>query len=310
MKVRLFVCLFLAYISLSACGNDAKQSGNTDSANTKREFVMPSVPSDLTNPSDRAGYLVEHYWDNFDFADTALIHLPEITEQAMADYVAILSLTKKETTIQSIRNSLLMAQKTPPMYNYFLEMYRKYLYDPNSPMKREEFYLPVLDYIIENKETLDSDRSRAEYERKMLLRNQIGAVASDFTYIMKNGKSGNLHNLKADHLLILFYNPDCHSCIEGVNQIKSSAAISKALEKKSLAILAVYPDSNIELWKKYYPEIPETWINVYDKERIIETKELYDLKATPTIYLLDKDKKVMLKDAIVGEIENLIQEQF
>lgn len=36
-------------------------------------------------------------------------------------------------------------------------------------------------------------------------------------------------------------------------------------------------------------------------------KNLYDLKAIPTLYLLDKDKKVLLKDATVAQIDQYLQ---
>ena len=51
-------------------------------------------------------------------------------------------------------------------------------------------------------------------------------------------------------------------------------------------------------------EIPDGWINSYDKELTVLTEECYDLKAMPALYLLDKDKKVLLKDATVKEIED------
>ena len=42
---------------------------------------------------------------------------------------------------------------------------------------------------------------------------------------------------------------------------------------------------------------------------MIKEKNLYDLKAIPTLYLLDKNKKVLLKDAVVGQIEQYLQQR-
>mgnify|MGYP002527024690 FL=1 len=49
------------------------------------------------------------------------------------------------------------------------------------------------------------------------------------------------------------------------------------------------------------------WINGYDKKQTIEQNNLYDLKAIPTLYLLDKDKTVLLKDVTTKEIEEYLQ---
>ncbi|MFC4677096.1 DUF5106 domain-containing protein, partial [Dysgonomonas termitidis] len=36
-----------------------------------RRFIPPVIPVELSRPAERAGYLIAHYWDNFDFSDTA-----------------------------------------------------------------------------------------------------------------------------------------------------------------------------------------------------------------------------------------------
>lgn len=80
MRIKILFLLSFTLI-FSAC--NGQQTKKTEAGNTKeRTFQMVSVPSVITEPEERAAYLVKHYWDKFDFTDTALIHLPEITEQA------------------------------------------------------------------------------------------------------------------------------------------------------------------------------------------------------------------------------------
>ena len=50
------------------------------------------------------------------------------------------------------------------------------------------------------------------------------------------------------------------------------------------------------IWKKYLNGMPDNWIIGDDRRTIVETS-LYDLKAMPTLYLLDNEKRVVLKDA-------------
>jgi hypothetical protein len=49
-------------------------------------------------------------------------------------------------------------------------------------------------------------------------------------------------------------------------------------------------------WREYLQKMPQGWIVSYDAPQAIKNRELYDLKAIPTIYLLDAAKRVMLKD--------------
>ena len=52
------------------------------------------------------------------------------------------------------------------------------------------------------------------------------------------------------------------------------------------------------------------WIIAYDAGARISKEELYDLKAIPSMYLLDRDKRVLAKDAFeVGYIEWLLDRQ-
>lgn len=45
----------------------------------------------LQSPEDRLNFMVQHYWDHFNFKDTAYIHVPDITEQALVDYMDLLN---------------------------------------------------------------------------------------------------------------------------------------------------------------------------------------------------------------------------
>ena len=71
-----------------------------------------------------------------------------------------------------------------------------------------------------------------------------------------------------------------------------------------LQVLAIYPDENLDEWNKHYADMPAEWINSYDKGCLIGRENLYNIGAIPALYLLNKDKIVLVKDSTnVGEIE-------
>ena len=78
----------------------------------------------------------------------------------------------------------------------------------------------------------------------------------------------------------------------------SSSYLMRLVEEGKLAILAIYPDADLSEWRDHAKDFPANWINSYDKTVTIKTDELYDLKAIPTLYLLDASKTVMLKDVM------------
>lgn len=78
--------LFTLGIIFNSCAQNRKET---------KAFRLPEIPSVLVVPQERAAYLAIHYWDHFDFTDTALIDMPEITEQAFADFLGILPYTDR-----------------------------------------------------------------------------------------------------------------------------------------------------------------------------------------------------------------------
>ena len=81
------------------------------------------------------------------------------------------------------------------------------------------------------------------------------------------------------------------------------------IEQGRLKILVLYPDEDLVAWRQHLGDYPSQWINAYDKGMKITSQRLYDLKAIPSLYLLDENKRVLAKDVSdVREIEYKINQ--
>lgn len=255
----------------------------------------------------RADYLIRHYWDHFNFADSNYIHHPEVAEQAWADYLGIMDHVSVETAGEVIRETLTKAEGEKKLYNYFIGLAEKYLYAPYSPLKNEEYYIPVLEHAIASDALGADEKIRPRMLLELVKKNRAGTKAIDFAYTLESGKKGALHKISSDYTLIFFYDPDCRTCHDILNKMKFSIHILRAVEEKRMTILCMYTEEELDEWRKHTTDIPKEWINAYDKKHVIMDKNLYDLKAIPTLYLLDKEKKVLLKDTTVEGIEEMLR---
>ena len=307
MIVRLFILLTFS-LMFNACSGQQKPQKTQESAK-ERTFEMVAVPSVITEPDKRAEYLVMHYWDKFDFTDTAYIHLPEVTEQALANYIDIMRYASPEVAASSIKNMLNKAQADSSMFAYFTGMYEKYLYEPNSPMRNETLYISVLQATLDAGVLDEVSKIRPASLLELALKNRPGELATDFTYTLANGRKGTLYGVKAPYLILFFYNPDCPACKEITDRLAASEFINGKIKNKELKILAVYPDEDLTAWKNHISYMPASWINSYDETISLRNDEVYDLKAIPTLYLLDKDKKVLLKDVTFNQVEDYLKNQ-
>lgn len=325
-----FAVLLSLFLLLSCCGkkgdnslqNDrqtssvqspkaAQKDKNRPAGETTapKTFKMAEIPPILVEPGARALYLIDHYWDNFDFSDTSYIDLKEITEQAFVNYAQMLSLRELvpyDRAIKGMVSMLNKAQVDSLVYRYFTGLYKKYFYQGNSPMMNDEYYIPVLEHMLQSPHLATASKRTAELDLRRLKRNLPGHLAEDFSYTLYSGKTQRMYQIKAKYLLLFFNNPDCPACKEVQEQISASPLLSELINKGSLKVLALYPDSDLAAWKNHREQIPSTWINAYDKEQRITLEELYDLKAIPMLYLLDEQKKVLLRDGRVQQMEQYL----
>ena len=306
MIVRILCLLAFALIFNSCHGQQTAKTEKEDT--TPRTSEMVAVPSMITDPGERAKYLVQHYWDKFDFTDTAYIHLPDITEQALTNYIDLMKYVTPEVATSSIKGMMHKAAADSSFFAHMAGLYEKYLYDPNSPMRDESLYIYVLEAVLEAPVLDEVSKIRPAHLLELALKNRVGEPATDFTYTLADGKKGTLYHTKADYLLLFFYNPDCHACKEITDQLTASPLVTEWIRNNKLKILAVYPDEDLEAWKNHISYMPASWINSYDSAVSLKNDEIYDLKAIPTLYLLDKDKKVVLKDVTFNQVENYLKQ--
>ena len=74
----------------------------------------------------------------------------------------------------------------------------------------------------------------------------------------------------------------------------------------SLAVVNIYIDEDIRAWREYMPIYPDEWYNGFDPDFVIRTDILYNVRAIPSLYLLDKDKTVLMKDAVTDRVLNYL----
>ena len=299
MKKRLLLlgCGLAGLMLFSGCGTSTDAPG-------RKTFKQAEVPAVYTELRLRAEYLAMHYWDHFDFADTAFVgSAANITEQAIIDFFSIFPYTSYQTSCNGIKRLLDQAQKNRAMYAFFTSKMEQILFYPNSSMRNEEYFIPVLEHIVAS-DSLDAYRKgRPRAMLAQVQKNRPGMQAADIRYTTENGSQGSLYDLKTDFVLVFFHGLDLGDAREVSQMIDVSQPVKQMIARKKLTILSIYPDMAEEQWKKYLPQMPETWIHGYDKNLDIRQRQTYVLRVLPALYLLDKEHKVVMKEVAFPYIE-------
>lgn len=293
---NLLLPFLLLFIFLSCAGGANVNASNPEDAPT---IEMPEIPSSLTEPSDRADYLIGHYWDKLDFCDTVRSHDVPLMEQSFVNFLSILPYASSESVIEEGFSTLLeRAHADSQTYKMVTNFSEDYLYDPNSPMYSEDLYIIFLKGMSGASFLTEAQRAREADRLEMVSKNRPGTKATDFSFETTDGRKLSL--LKSlptagNKLMLIFFDPDCENCEEVLSRLRADESFISSVADGSMKVLAVYSGDNRASWLRKAATLPAEWtvgINSGD----IDEEELYYLPSMPTIYILDSDGVVVQKD--------------
>lgn len=300
------VVLLAAAVAVMACGQRRKAEPFA-----ALPFPAVSLPGVISSQQEAAGYMAEHYWDAFadkdrTYPSDSLLSSgvrKEEVEQRFADWLAILDMNDPVTAgtaVGRLCDKAVSCERKDTSSNVLetiAGLAEKYLYDPNSPMRNEEYYLYFARRLAVYEGYSSAQRSRYARQAEMCSLNRLGMVAADFRFADRNGRMHRLHEIKAPLTLLFFSNPGCEACMNIINMLKADPHVAAMISEGKLAVANIYIDEDIAAWRDYMPIYPDEWYNGFDPDLVIRGENLYDVRAIPSLYLLDSEKRVMMKDA-------------
>ena len=295
----------LFVLSLISCGRkDAPQ------LETRASPPIPSAPSIITDQAKIIEYKVSHYWDNFlegDYlCDSSHVNgvVPDDVEKGLGMYITLLEekctreFAKKE--VGNLFNKIEEYSAAHPSSNalsFFEKMVPKYLYDPNSPVRDEDLYLPFVEGLAASELVSEDLKPAYSHDARMCSLNQVGTRAADFSFTDLGGRKHNLYGIKSPFTLLMFTNPGCYACHEVIETLQTNAIIPGLVKNGTLAVVNVYIDLEREKWQALAKDYPTEWYNGYDQDFAIRQDLTYNVRGIPSLYVLNEDKDVIMKDA-------------
>ena len=274
-------------------------------------FPDVKIPAMMTGSADVAEYISMHYWDGLtdpsrDYPCDSLYVSgvkKEDVEQKFADWNAVLGILPRSVADKAV-NALYekaaaceLKDTSSNVFETFVMLAEKYFYDPNSPVRNEDHYHAFVRNLASFEGFDEAVRGKYAYQARMTALNREGTIAADFRFADKNGRIHSLHGINAPMTLLFFSNPGCDACMEIIKVLSGHEGIASMIADGRLAVLNIYIDEDIQAWREYMPIYPEQWYNGFDPDLVIRGETLYNVRAIPSLYLLDHEKRVILKDA-------------
>ena len=310
------ILIAVAALLLVACAGGRQEPLPT------RAFPEVRFPAMLPQ-EEAADYALDHFWDAY--LDTTGRYLCDSTHIAgvsdrtvatqLATYLSVLenlpSQERNAARISSFFNQVERYQAADTASNVFRWMADAvdyYLFDPNSEIRSEELYLPYVSRLAVSPFAKESMRERYAYATRVCSTHRIGTPASDFRFIDARGREHTLSGERAPLTILLFVNPGCHACEETVDAF-GSERMRQMVADGQLKIISVYIDEEVDEWLTKAGGMPAHWINGYDPDGLIRSDQLYFVRAIPSVYLLDAQKNIIMKDAVPGRVAAYIENE-
>lgn len=144
----------------------------------------------------------------------------------------------------------------------------------------------------------------AKYATELL---KTGTLVPAFSLKTPDGKTVNLSDFKGKYLVIDFWASWCPDCRKDAPNL---VRMYDKFHKQGIEFLGISFDTDKEAWKKAIEKYGIAYEQVSELKKFHDTdiSKAYGVKWIPSMYLIDKEGKVVLGTVISEKLEALLTE--
>jgi peroxiredoxin len=266
--------------------------------NQSTPFLSASLSKD-----ERINYLKVHFFDNVNFQDTLLLNSNAWANKSIS-YLSLYGNSKLDQKqletefIKAVTIMLSAAAVNKDIYKFILDYvvggFDKYHFDGVITYIADNFQDP---FSCEDQERKTALQKKLDNFKKL----SIGKKAPEIESPDAKGKMVKLSAIQSEYTLVIFWSSECGHCAEMMPKIKQ---IYDNQKPKRMEIYSVSIDTSKVEWTTFLKEEKLNWINVSDLKGFnSKSADEYNIFATPTMFLLDKEKNIIAKPVSYRELE-------
>ena len=285
--------------------------------NAMKEPPYPTKKPETRQDSlDNYQFYKTHYWDGITFMDDCVVRTPFFPTKLQRYYREVMP-QEPDSIIKDADYKLLLARSSPEMYKYLLNWLTDEYMNPKY-MGQDAVFVHLFDkYHSKGLSPWLNEKQNEAITRRayMLMANLVGERAANLELLDTANKVSSLYDVNADYTVVVFWDPNCGHCKEEVPRVDSFyRAIWKAKNVKVYAVMTEFDESG---WKTFINTHQlADWYHVHHTLEMMKAdtegqkpsfKQLYDITQTPTLYLLDKEKRIVGKKLTLQQLNDLLQ---
>ncbi len=273
---------------------------------------VPDPPKDEngkeTDPNFKYKYYKAHFFDNIDFSDSRMLRTP-IFHSKIMEYLDNLTVKQPDSIAASAHYIIDKSMANDDVFRYCLVTITN-KYETSNIMGMDAVFVDLAKnyYLKGDAYWADSTLLNKIGKRvKELEPNLLGKKAPEMVLLDTLMKPVALNTIKADYLVLFFYDPDCGHCQKKTPILNK--LYTNSLKNKGVKIVGACIATDIDKWKKFIKKDQLDWINLADPYYRSNFRADYNVSSTPKIYILDSKKNIIAKELDVDQIEGFIDKQ-
>jgi peroxiredoxin len=259
----------------------------------------------LATKSDTITYLKKNFFKGIDLSDLRILRTPFLDNRMDLYFNTFVAQTPEEVTKEVFSILDKTGDRNGEVFKYLsLHFVNKYV-EPKI-MGLDRVFLNIYETYFKNKnyDWLKLEQIEfLKYNDKALKNNQVGAKAPNLFMTTSDEKRIDLYDIQAPYVVLVFWDPTCGHCTKEIP--KMITTYNESWKQKGVKVFAINNNSKENpKWREFIDkEKLQDWINAYPPSAItgnytqeeVDFQSLYNVRQTPVVFLLDKDKKIIAK---------------
>jgi thiol-disulfide isomerase/thioredoxin len=265
-------------------------------------------------------FVKNHFWDDVIFSEDRLLRTP-FFEPKPDDYFKYYISPEPDSIIAEVKYMLLSARSAKALYPYLLTKFTNKYMNPEF-MGQDKVFIYLFENFYAKGDTvlLNPTSRKTIIERAYsLMANQLGQPAPMLELTDTLGKIRSLYGIDAPFTVVAFWDPNCGHCKDEIPRLDS--LYRSKWKAKGVVVYSVnIYENEFNAWKQFIVDkkLSQQWIHAYqtkeaklaeEKSALPNYRQLYDIFKTPTIYLLDKNKRILAKQLSLEQFDALMEAQ-
>lgn len=276
-----------------------------DEPDVKEPLKLEDGTIDSTYPFR---YFKDHFFDNVDFSDNRLLRTP-VFEQKIKTYLDRLTVQHPDSLIQSCDYMIEKARADKEVFRFVLA-WTLNKYAKREFMGMDAVYVHLAETYYATGQAwwvTESQLKRIVDDAGKMKPLLLGKKAPDFTIKTRDGKPVSPYAInEPDFLILYFWDADCGHCRKETPKLYELYPTLKS--RFNVEIMAITVELTEDHWTKFLDENKmHDWINAQDFDTRSNFRSQYDIKGTPVVFILDRNKEIIGKRLTIEQLEGFFE---